>query len=124
MLTAMPRKKLLSAFFMLIALAAMSLSVIGGAFSHGVAELTDTPPLDPADHHHSHDAHSHEFDRGAEIHAQHDPGNHTHETIDQLKLPPLPQIITAIQQPLPFTGGLPRKFPYRLDRPPKARLPA
>lgn len=124
MITVIHRKKrLLPTLIMLLALAGMSLSVIGEAFSHGVAELTDTAVVEQDDHPHSHDGHSHDTSKMSELSPHHDPGNHTHESVDQLKIPPLPEDITAIQQPVPFAGGLPRSFRYRLDRPPKARFP-
>lgn len=116
------KKRLLPTLIMLMALACMSLSAIGEAFSHGVADLMDTVVLEQDDHPHSHDGHSHGTSEVSELFPQHDPGNHTHESVDQLKTPPLPEDITAIQQPVPFAGGLPRSFRYRLDRPPKTRL--
>lgn len=116
-------KRLLPTLIMLLALAGMSLSVVGAAFSHGVVGLMDTAALEQDDRTHSHGHHSHGISEVAELSPHHDPGNHTHESIDQLKTPPLPEAITAIQQRVPFAGGLPRSFRYRLDRPPKARFP-
>lgn len=116
--TAIHRKKLLPILAMLIAVAGMSISVIGEAFSHGVAELAETPAVDHDDQPHSHD----DFDEKPERHLHHDSGNHTHESVDHLTIRLLSDYSTPFRQPIPFAGDSPRSISYRLDRPPKAPL--
>ncbi|MFN2360777.1 MAG: hypothetical protein ABR522_06825 [Marinobacter sp.] len=123
MTLALERRKLLPTLVMLFAVAGLSLSVIGESFSHGVAELTGDWESQLSGHsgsHHGH-GHSHDFDKepgAASLH--HDAGNHTHETVDQLRVPSVSQSLTVLRQPVPFAGGSPRSLRYRLERPPKA----
>lgn len=122
MITAIHRKKLLPTLVMLFALAGMSLSVIGEAFSHGVAELAGTPELSQTDHPHSHAVHSHEIEDKSDVRQHHDSGNHTHESVDQRVIPLVSEAVISIRQTIPFAGESPHSFRYRLDRPPKAYL--
>lgn len=112
---------------MLVALAGLSLSVIGESFSHGVVDLAGDRESQLSGHpdsHHGHE-HSHDFDEDAEMASlHHDAGNHTHETVDQLRVPLASQSLSVLRQPLPFAGDSPRSLRYRLERPPKASLPA
>lgn len=127
MISAIHRRKLLPALIMLFALAGLSLSVIGESFSHGVAELAGAWESPLSGHPGSHDGHghSHDFDEDPETASlHHDTGNHTHETVGQLRVPFVSQSLTVLRQPLPFAGGSPRSLPYRLDRPPKVHLSA
>ncbi|QIB50031.1 MULTISPECIES: hypothetical protein [Pseudomonas] len=118
MITAIHRKKLLPILVMLFALAGMSLSVIGEASSHGIAELAETSVLDQDDHPHSHD----DSDGKSDIHLHHDTGNHSHESVDHLTIRLLSDYSISLRQPIPFAGDSPRSFRYRLYRPPKAFL--
>ncbi|WP_372985688.1 hypothetical protein [Marinobacter sp.] len=122
MITAIHRKKLFPLLVMLVALAGMTLSVVGEAASHGIAELTETSAMDLDDHPHSHDHHSHDADEKPDIPLHHDSGNHTHESVDQLTIRLVSSHVLAFRQPVPFAGDSPRSFRYRLDRPPKASL--
>lgn len=115
------RRSLLPALVMLLALAGLSLSVIGEAFSHGVVELagdTESELSNQANFHHGH-GHSHGYDTEPESSLHHDASNHTHETVDQLTIPLVNQRFNTYRQPLPFAGGSPRSVRYRLERPPK-----
>ncbi|MDX5385741.1 MAG: hypothetical protein LPK24_04325 [Marinobacter sp.] len=112
---------------MLFALAGLSLSVIGESFSHGVANLAGDWESQPDGHPGSYGAHghTHDFDEEPETSSvHHDAGNHTHETVDQLRVPFVSQSLTVLRQPVPFAGGSPRSLRYRLERPPKASIPA
>lgn len=120
MITALHRKKLLPTLVMLFALAGLSLSVIGEAFSHGVAQMAGSPEAGQADHSHSDDRHSHDAGQEPDTSRHHDAGNHTHDTVDQLTIPLISQGMAALRQPVPFAGDSPRSFRYRLERPPKA----
>lgn len=100
---------------MLLALAGMSLSAVGEASSHGIAELTEATGLDHGDH-------SHGSDERLDSHLHHDSGNHTHESADQLSIALVPQNDTSFRQGIPFAGKSPHSFRYRLDRPPKQSL--
>jgi len=127
MTTTIHRKKLLPILVMLFALTGLSLSVVGEAFSHGLAELTDHWKQDLNGHANSQDGHghTHDFDEEQETASlHHDAGNHTHETVDQLKAPFVSRSLTVFRQPVPFAGGSPRSLRYRLERPPKASIPA
>jgi hypothetical protein len=117
---ALDGRKLLPAFIMLVALAGMSLSVIGESFSHGVVELDGDTESEKTSHSDHHDGHSHSFDDEPERSLHHDAGNHTHETVGQLTVPLVTPIFSTLRQPLPFAGDSPRNFCYRLERPPKA----
>lgn len=122
MITALHRKKLFPALIMLFALAGLSLSVIGKAFSHGVVELADDTASHLAHHSASHDGHghSHEDDASPDAADHHDSGNHTHETADQLTRPLVSEGVTLLRQPVLFADGFPRNLCYRLERPPRA----
>lgn len=120
MLTAIHRRKLFPILVMLIAMAGLSHSLIGEAFSHGVAEIAHSPAADQDDHPHSHD----DVDEKSEVHLHHDTGNHTHESVDQLTVRLLSDYSTSFRQPIPFAGDSPHSFRYRLERPPKATVPA
>ncbi|AZR39747.1 MULTISPECIES: hypothetical protein [Marinobacter] len=123
MISAIHQRKLLPTLVMLFALAGLSLSVIGESFSHGVAELAgDWESLHDG---HPGNGHTHDFDEEPEAASlHHDAGNHTHETVDQLRVPFVSQSLTVLRQPVPFAGGSPRSLRYRLERPPKALLSA
>jgi len=127
MISAIHQRKLLPTLVMLFALAGLSLSVIGESFSHGVAELAKDWESVSGDHPASYSGHGHTHDFGEELETStsphHDAGNHTHETVDQLRIPSVSQSPTVLRQPVPFAGGSPRSLRYRLERPPKASLP-
>lgn len=122
MITAIHRKKLIPLLAMLLALAGLTLSVIGEASSHGIAELAESAAVELHDHQHSHDSHSHDGDEESDIHLHHDSGNHTHESVDQLTIHLITDHVISHRQPVPFAGNSPHSFRYRLDRPPKASL--
>jgi len=127
MVSGLHQRKLLPTLLMLFALAGLSLSVIGESFSHGVAELAGDGESALTHHSVSHDehGHSHDFDEEPEASSlHHDAGNHTHETVDQVGVPLVTQSTTVLRQPVPFAGESPRSLRYRLERPPKALLPA
>ncbi|ROQ43373.1 hypothetical protein EDB94_2829 [Marinobacter sp. 3-2] len=115
MVTAIQRKNLLQMLVMLFALIGMSLSVIGEASSHGVAELAAPTTLDHESHPHSHDNGSED----SENHLHHDTGNHTHETVGHLSNRLLANQSMSLRQIISFAADSPRSFRYRLDRPPK-----
>ena len=125
MISAVHQRKLLPTLVMLFALAGLSLSVIGESFSHGVANLAGNWES-KADNHlgsHGKHGHTHDFDeepKKTSLH--HDAGNHTHETVDHLRIPFVSQSLTVLRKPIPFAGGSPRSLRYRLDRPPKVSL--
>tara|TARA_B100002003_G_scaffold206167_1_gene199877 strand:- start:1672 stop:2055 length:384 start_codon:yes stop_codon:yes gene_type:complete len=126
MISAIHQRKLLPTLVMLFALAGLSLSVIGESFSHGVAEIAGEWEFQSDGHHGNQGGHghSHDFDEEPESPSQHhDAGNHTHETVDQLRVPFVSQSPTIFRQAIPFAGGSPRSLRYRLERPPKASLP-
>jgi len=122
MITAIHRKNLIPLLALLFALAGITFSVIGEASSHGVAELSESVSVsvsvDQDDHSHSHD----DFDEKSDIHLHHDAGNHSHESMDHLKLHLISNYSISLRQPTPYAGDSPRSFRYRLDRPPKASL--
>jgi len=127
MISAIHQRKLLPTLVMLFALTGMSLSVIGESFSHGVANLAGDWESQFDCHPGSHGGlgHTHDFDEEPETASlHHDAGNHTHETVDQLRVPFVSQSLTVFRQPVPFAGGSPRSLRYRLERPPKASIPA
>jgi len=117
MITAIHRKKLLPLLVMLLALAGVSLSVIGEAASHGLVELADAPP-DHDDHPHSHD----DTDAPSKTHLHHDAGNHTHESVFHLTIQLITGLSSSAPQHTPFAAESPRRFRYRLERPPKVPL--
>jgi hypothetical protein len=126
MISAIHQRKLLPTLVILFALAGLSLSVIGESFSHGVAEVAGDWESQPDSHPGSlgGHGHTHDFDEEPEVASlHHDAGNHTHETVDQLRVPFVFQDLTVLRQPVPFAGGSPRSLRYRLERPPKASLP-
>jgi hypothetical protein len=118
MITAIHRKNFIPLLALLLALAGMTLSVIGEASSHGVAELSESVPQDHDNHSHSHD----DFDETSDIHLHHDAGSHTHESVDRLTVPLDSRPLSSFRQLTPYAGDSPRNFCYRLDRPPKASL--
>lgn len=122
MVTVIHRKKLLPTVVMLLALIGMSLSLIGEAFSHGATVLPGTAKPGQFGDSHNHVGYSHGVDETSEVSRPHDPGNHTHETVDQLAPPPLPQGVIGNPPPITLSVGCPRSFHYRLERPPKPRL--
>ena len=125
MISAIHQRKLLPTLVMLLALAGLSLSVIGESFSHGVANLAGEWESQSDGHPANHGAHghTHDFDKEPETSSMHhDAGNHTHETVDHLRVPFVSQSLTVLRQPVPFVGGSPRSLRYRLERPPKASL--
>ena len=127
MISAIHQRKLLPTLVMLLALAGLSLSVIGESFSHGVANLAGEWESQSDGHPANHGAHghTHDFDKEPETSSMHhDAGNHTHETVDHLRVPFVSQSLTVLRQPVPFVGGSPRSLRYRLERPPKALLSA
>ena len=127
MITGIHPRKLFPLLVMLLALAGMTLSVIGEAFSHGVADLSAIPAVDHYDHlhndeFHGHDAHSHDADENQNASLHHDSGNHTHESVDRLTIPLASRPLMSFRQTTPYAGDSPRNFRYRLERPPKAFL--
>lgn len=114
MITAVHRTRLLTIIVMLFSLAGMSLSAIGEASSHGIAELTGAPDTDHGDH-----THSRGEDERPDSHLHHDSGNHTHESADQFAINLMSEQDTSFRQAIPFAGESPRSVRYRLDRPPK-----
>jgi hypothetical protein len=124
MISAIYPRKLLPMLVMLFALAGLSLSVVGESFSHGVAELAGDHESGLNGHSDSHDGHghSHDLDEEAETSLHHDAGNHTHETVDQLRVPTVSRVLSILRQPAPFAGESPRSLRYRLERPPKTLL--
>lgn len=127
MISALHQRKLLPTLLMLFALAGLSLSVVGESFSHGVVNLAGDWESQSGGHPGNHGAHGHTHDSDKEPEASslhHDAGNHTHETVDQLRVPVVSQSLTVLRQPVPFARGSPRSLRYRLERPPKAFLPA
>lgn len=126
MISTIRQRKLLPTLVMLFALAGLSLSVIGASFSHGVAELAgDWQQVSSHPNHHHGHGHSHDTGEDpdkASLH--HDAGNHTHETVDQLRVPVVSRSMTILRQPVSYAGDTPRSLTYRLERPPKASIPA
>ncbi|MFO8142289.1 MAG: hypothetical protein R6T87_10485 [Marinobacter sp.] len=122
MITAIHRKKLIPLFVMLFALAGMTFSVVGETSSHGVAELTASLAVDQDVHPHSHDFDSGDTDEKRQLHLHHDSGNHTHESADQCTTHLVCDPELSLRRPIPFAGGSPHSFRYRLDRPPKVAL--
>lgn len=116
MITAIHRKMLLPVLVMLLALAGMSLSVVGEASSHGVAELAGAASVEHDEHPHSHD----DADEKSDDHAHHDTGNHSHESFDHPTIRPVSGARMSLRQLTPHAGDSPRRFRYRLERPPKA----
>lgn len=121
MIATIRHRTLLPLMVMLIALAGMTLSTIGEASSHGIAELTGLDVTDHGDHSHSHSLEDHgESSHGS--HQHHDSGNHTHETADRLTITLTTALVVSHRQPLSFAGASPQNFRYRLERPPKPAL--
>lgn len=127
MISAIHQRKLLPTLVILFVLVGLSLSVIGESFSHGVANLAGDwkSQFDGQPGSHGAHGHTHGFDEEPETSSvHHDAGNHTHETVDHLRVPFVSQSLTVLRQPVPFAGGSPRSLLYRLERPPKALLSA
>ena len=126
MIPASQRRTLLPTLLMLFALAGLSLSTVGEAFSHGVVELAVDSESQLSTHPDTHDGHghSHDGDEEADAPLHHDAGNHTHETVDQLGIPVVSFVSIALRQSVPFAGDSPRSLRYRLERPPKKFLSA
>jgi hypothetical protein len=103
---------------LLLALAGMSLSAVGEASSHGIAELSAFVSEGHDNHSHSHD----NFDEKSDSHLHHDAGNHTHESADRLTTRLIPGYSILLRLPIPYAGDSPRRFRYRLERPPKTSL--
>jgi len=125
MISVIRQRKLLPTLVMLFALAGQSLSVIGESFSHGVVELAGDWESGADSHpgNHGGHGHTHDFDGESETASpHHDAGNHTHETVDRLRVPIVSRSPTILRQPVPFAGGSPRSLRYRLERPPKVSL--
>lgn len=116
MITTMHRKMLLPILVMLLSLSGMSLSVVGDASSHGLAELTGDSSGGHRDHSHSHD----DLDDKSEEHVHHDSSNHSHESLDHPAIRPVSGHWMSVRQPPSHAGDSPRSFRYRLERPPKA----
>jgi len=118
MITAFHNKKPFPILIMLFVIIGMTLSVIGEASSHGVAELSETSTIDHNDHPHSHD----DVDEKSDSHLHHDTGNHTHESVDHPTIPLFSVYSILIRQSMSFAGDSPRSLRDRLDRPPKTSL--
>jgi len=80
MITAIHQQNLIPLLALLLALAGMTLSVVGEASSHGVAELSTFVSEGHDNHSHNHD----DFDEKSDSHPHHDAGNHSHESADRL----------------------------------------
>ena len=122
MITAIHRKKLIPIFVIMFALAGMTFSIVGETSSHGIAELTESSATYQDEHPHSHDFDSSDTDEKPQLHLHHDSGNHTHESPGELTIHLASDQEISLRRPIPFAGGSPRSFRYRLDRPPKASL--
>ncbi|PKM29181.1 MAG: hypothetical protein CVV07_11725 [Gammaproteobacteria bacterium HGW-Gammaproteobacteria-11] len=116
MITAPHRKVLLPIILMLLALSGMSLSVVGEASSHGLAELAGEAPGGHHDHGHSHDS----VDQKSGEHAHHDASNHSHESLDHPTIRSVAGHWISVRHLSLQAGDSPRRFRYRLERPPKA----
>lgn len=116
MISVVHRKMLFSIFVMLLALSGMSLSAVGEASSHGLAELVDEASREHDEHSHIHD----ELDEKSEGHLHHDSSNHSHESVDHPTIHTISGHWTSVRQ-LPWLAvNSSRSFRYRLERPPKA----
>ena len=115
MVAATHRRKLIPLLALLLALTGMTLSVIGEASSHGVAELSALVSESHDNHSHSHD----DFDEKSDSHLHHDASNHSHESADRLTTRLIPGYSISLQLPIPYAGDSPRSFRNRLERPPK-----
>lgn len=119
MISVIRQRKLLPMLVMLFALAGLSLSVVSESFSHVTVGPTGEWESVSDNSHMSHE-HHHDFGEAVDEPIQHhDAGNHTHETVDHLKVPIVFQRPIKLRQPFPFAGGSPRTIRYRLERPPK-----
>ena len=116
MITALHRKMLIPIVVMLLALSGMSLSVVGEASSHGLAELAGKGSGGHSDHSHSHN----DVDEESEEHVHHDSSNHSHESLDHPTIRPVSGHWMSVRQLPSQAGDSPRSFRYRLERPPKA----
>lgn len=118
MVTATHRQNLIPLLALLLALTGMTLSVIGEASSHGVAELSALVSESHDNHSHSHD----DFDEKSDGHLHHDASNHSHESADRLTTRLVPGYSISLRLPIPYAGDSPRSFRNRLERPPKTTL--
>lgn len=116
MISAFHHKLLLPMLVVLLALSGMSLSVVGEASSHGLAELVGEMSGGHNDHTHSHD----EPDEKSDEHVHHDSSNHSHESLDHPTIRPVSGPLMSVRQLPLLAGESPRRFRYRLERPPKA----
>ncbi len=116
MISAVHRKMLLPILVMLLALSGMSLSAVGEASSHGLAELVEESSREHHDHSHSHD----ELDTKTNEHVHHDSSNHSHESVDHPTIHTISGHWTSVRQLPSLAVSSPRSFRYRLERPPKA----
>lgn len=116
MISAFNHRLLLPMLVVLLALFGMSLSAVGEASSHGLAALAGEMSGGDHDHSHSHD----ELGEKADEHAHHDSSNHSHESVDHPTILPLSGHRMSARQLSPLAGESPRRFRYRLERPPKA----
>lgn len=109
MIATIRHRTLLPLMVMLIALAGMTLSTIGEASSHGIAELTGLDVTDHGDHSHSHSLEDRsESSHGS--HQHHDSGNHTHETADRLTITLTPAQVISHGNPCLSPEPRPRIF--------------
>ncbi len=120
MISAHHRKMLLPMLLMLLALAGMSLSAVGEASSHGLAELAGEMAGGDHDHGHDHSQGHDEIDGKSDGHAHHDSSNHSHESLDHPTIRPVSGPRMSVRQLPILAGESPRRFRYRLERPPKA----
>ncbi|AFP30696.1 hypothetical protein [Marinobacter sp. BSs20148] len=118
MVTATHRKNLIPLLALLLALAGMTLSVVGGVSSHGVAELSAFVSEGHDGQSHNHD----DVDEKSNSHPHHDAGNHSHESADRLTTRLLTGYSISLRLPIPYAGDSPRTFRFRLERPPKTSL--
>jgi hypothetical protein len=118
MVTATHRKNLIPLLALLLALVGMTLSVVGGVSSHGVAELSAFVSEGHDGQSHNHD----DVDETSNSHPHHDASNHSHESADRLTTRILTGYSISLRLPISYAGDSPRTFRFRLDRPPKTSL--
>lgn len=95
-----------------MAISGMSAASVGGAFSHGVAELI----LANEDHDHGHTYSHYQLADDLQLH---DAGNHSHDTPSQLTIDASTSIVFSGWQQLPGSAASPFRRPYPFERPPK-----
>jgi hypothetical protein len=118
MVAATHRKKSIPLLALLFALAGMTLSVVGEASSHGLAELSAL-----VSEVHDNQSHNHgDFDEKSDNHLHHDASNHSHESADRLTAQLISGYSISLRLRAPYAGDSPRSFRYRLERPPKTSL--